>query len=253
LMCTRLFVRRGGGLEQERSQRIMGPASPSSPLLAGPGIPIAPYSFVEAGLLLQGVIAVLAGALIWALLVFFSKYMEISRAGRQADAFERLFWSGPSLDELYASMNGKRSGSLSAIFTAAMYEWRRTLETSPRALAGVQGRMERLMAVSIARETDRLEQRLTSLGIIGLAAPLLGLAGVLWGLMMGLMAGGGFEAVAAKAAPGLLAGALGLVVAAVAISLHRGLMRSVRHHEQRMKDFAQEFSVIVSRQIDANT
>jgi len=231
----------------------MGPASPSSPLLAGPGIPIAPYSFVEAGLLLQGVIAVLAGALIWALLVFFNKYMEISRAGRQADAFERLFWSGPSLDELYASMNGKRSGSLSAIFTAAMYEWRRTLETSPRALAGVQGRMERLMAVSIARETDRLEQRLTSLGIIGLAAPLLGLAGVLWGLMMGLMAGGGFGAVAAKAAPGLLAGALGLVVAAVAISLHRGLMRSVRHHEQRMKDFAQEFSVIVSRQIDANT
>jgi biopolymer transport protein TolQ len=209
--------------------------------------------FSEAGVVVQAVILALVAAFFWTLVAAVSKYAELARVRQEADAFERLFWSGPSLDELYASMNGKQTGSLSAIFMAAMYEWRRTLGTLPRALPGVQGRMERLMAVSIARETDRLERGLTVLASVGAAAPLLGLAGALWALMAGFAAAGDFSALAPAAAHGALAGALGLFAGAVAVIFHRGLTRAVQRHTQRMKDFAQEFSAIVSRQIDANT
>ncbi len=209
--------------------------------------------FGEAGAVVQAVILALVAAFIWTLVAAAGKYAELARVRQQADAFERLFWSGPSLDELYASMNGKQTGSLSAIFMAAMYEWRRTLGTSPRALPGVQWRMERLMAVSIARETDRLERGLSVLGSIGTAAPLLGLAGALWALMAGFAVAGDFSALAPAAAQGAFAGALGLFAGAVAVVFHRGLTRAVQRHAQRMKDFAQEFSAIVSRQIDANT
>jgi biopolymer transport protein TolQ len=209
--------------------------------------------FGEAGVAVQAVILALVAAFIWTLVAAASKYAELARVRQEADAFERLFWSGPSLDELYASMNGKQTGSLSAIFMAAMYEWRRTLGTAPRALPGVQGRMERLMAVSIARETDRLERGLSVLAGVGAAAPLLGLAGALWALMAGFAAAGDFAALAPVAAQGAFAGALGLFAGAVAVILHRGLTRAVQRHTQRMKDFAQEFSAIVSRQIDAST
>jgi len=209
--------------------------------------------FAAANMVVQTVVLLLAAALVWWLIVSVSKLAELQRVGQDADAFERLFWSGPSLDELYASMTAKRTGSLSAIFMAAMYEWHRTLATSPRALPGVLGRMERLMAVSIARETQRLEWGLTALGIMASAAPLLGLAAALWALMAGFAAAEGFAALASTAAQGLLAGAAGLFVSAVSLTSHHLLTRAVRRHEQRMKDFAQEFSAIVSRQIDATT
>jgi len=188
--------------------------------------------------------------------VALGKFAELARARRSADAFERLFWSGPSLDELYASLSGKTNGSLSAIFMAAMYEWRRTLEASPRALSGVHGRMEKLMAVSIAREADRFEQRLVWLRVTGATAPLIGLAAVLWGLVCGLLNIGGengLEAFARLTAQGLFVGGAGLVAAVAAIICHKVLRRAVCRHEQRMRDFAQEFSAIISRQIDANS
>lgn len=231
----------------------MEPLSPPVIFLAAPADLSVFALFGEAGLVVQAVILVLVAAVIWTLAAAISKYTELARVRQEADSFERLFWSGPSLDELYASMNGKQAGSLSAIFMAAMYEWRRTLETSPRALLGVQGRMERLMAVSIARETDRLERGLNVLGSMGAAAPLIGLGGALWALMAGLAASSDFAALAPAAAHGALTGALGLFAGAVAVILHRGLTRAVQRHAQRMKDFAQEFSAIVSRQIDAST
>ncbi len=208
--------------------------------------------FGQAGPAIQVVNALLLGSLIWILITAAGKYLELMRARQEADAFERLFWSGLSLDELYARTNGQPKGPLSAVFLAAMYEWRRTMETSPRALAGVQGRMERLMSVAAARETDRLGRGLVTLEIMAIVTPLLGLAGALWGAMAGLAGAQGFEVFAADATPGLFAGALGLLVAAVATGLHRGLRRGVQGMERRIRDFAQEFIVIASRQIDAS-
>jgi len=210
--------------------------------------------FAGGGLTVQGVIIVLLGALGWTIVIAVGKYADLARMGREADAFERLFWSGPSLDELYTSMNARQTGSLPAIFMAAMYEWRRTMETSARALPGVLERMERLMAVSLARERHRMEKGLVSLSIIARVAPLVGLAGALWGAMRGvLVAEGGSEAMAPAMAQGLLAGAVGLFAGAAALAAHRALMRTAQCHERRMKDFAQEFSAIVSRQIEPHT
>lgn len=130
------------------------------------------------------------------------------------------------------------------------------MDASPRSLSGVQGRMERLMAVSIAREADRLEQRLVWLGIVSVTAPLIGLSGLIWGVLAGLLklhAGNGMDMFAQFAAQGLFVGAWGLAAAVPALVCHRVLSRAARRHEQRMKDFAQEFSAIISRQIDASS
>lgn len=233
----------------------MDPKSTATVLLAASEAETVLAVFGDAGVLLKFVMSLMVGALIFTLMVSLGKFAELARARHSADAFESLFWSGPSLDELYASLSGKTNGSLSAIFMAAMYEWRRTFDAAPGALSGVQGRMERLMAVSMAREVERLEQRLVWLGIVAAAAPLAGLAAVLWGLLCGLLnlgADDGLQTFARFTAQGLFVGSTGLVAAVAALICYQLLKRAVRRHEQRMRNFAQEFSAIISRQIDAN-
>ncbi len=232
----------------------MDPSHPPSFALAALVDTSAIDAVAGGGLMIQGVIIALLGALGWTCVIAVRKYADLARMRREADAFERLFWSGPSLDELYDSMQAKQTGSLPAIFMAAMYEWRRTIETSARALPGVLERMERLMAVSVARERHRMEKGLVSLSILAGTAPLVGLAGALWGAMRGVLAAeGSGEPMTPAVAQGLLVGAVGLFAGAVALAVHRALMRMARCHERRMKDFAQEFSAIVSRQIEPRT
>jgi len=213
--------------------------------------------FAGASLAIKVVVVLLLAALIAAAVITFAKLTECSRVKADLEAFERHFWSGPSIDELYASISGKRHSAAATIFMAGMYEWRRTLEMSPHAPQGVLERMERLMTVAIARESDRLRQWLVVLPITVSAGPLLGLAAASWSIMSALAgAASGNDAVlsamASRIAQGLFALATACFVAAVAKLCHGVLARRVGRLEQQLRDFAQEFSVIASRQTHAS-
>jgi len=194
-------------------------------------------------------------ASIWCWTVVIEKWLAFSAARGETDEFERIFWSGQSLDELYQSMAQKRPGAMGALFVAAMREWRRSIETTARPLAGVQMRIERVMEVAITREMERLERRLLSLATVGSVAPFIGLFGTVWGIMTA------FQGIAASkntslavVAPGiaeaLFATALGLVAAIPAVIFYNNFSQSATRLAQRLEAFADEFSAIVSRQLD---
>jgi len=194
-------------------------------------------------------------ASVWCWTVVIEKWLAFSAARGETDEFERIFWSGQSLDELYQSMAQKRPGAMGALFVAAMREWRRSIETTARPLAGVQMRIERVMEVAITREMERLERRLLSLATVGSVAPFIGLFGTVWGIMTA------FQGIAASkntslavVAPGiaeaLFATALGLVAAIPAVIFYNNFSQSATRLSQRLEAFADEFSAIVSRQLD---
>lgn len=194
-------------------------------------------------------------ASIWCWTVVIEKWLAFSAARNETDEFERIFWSGQSLDELYQSMAQKRPGAMGALFVAAMREWRRSIETTAKPLAGVQMRIERVMEVAITREMERLERRLLSLATVGSVAPFIGLFGTVWGIMTA------FQGIAATkntslavVAPGiaeaLFATALGLVAAIPAVIFYNNFSQSATRLSQRLEAFADEFSAIVSRQLD---
>jgi biopolymer transport protein TolQ len=214
--------------------------------------------FEQANLVVKLVILGLIGASIWSWAIILQKYLAFSRAHNEATAFEKQFWSGQSLDELYGTVSGQRKSSMASIFIAAMREWRRSLEASPRALAGVLPRMERVMDVSIAREMQRLESGLTVLATIGSTAPYIGLFGTVWGIMSSFraMAASGSTAltvVAPGIAEALFATALGLFAAIPAVIGYNVFSRRAAHHVQRLEAFSEEFAAIVSRQIDTRS
>ncbi len=214
--------------------------------------------FLQAHIVVQVVMIGLVLSSVWCWAIIFEKLGSFRRARREADRFEGMFWSAHSLDELYTNISrGKQPIATAALFLAAMREWNRSVsvEGGIRALGGIQMRVEKVMDVTISREMDRLEQRLLFLATVGSTAPFVGLFATVWGIMTS------FQAIAvskntslAVVAPGiaeaLFATAIGLVAAIPAVIFYNKFSADAARLSQRLEAFADEFSAIVSRQVD---
>ena len=215
--------------------------------------------FLEAHIVVQAVMIGLILASVWSWAIIIEKTFAFRRARKEADRFENMFWSGQSLEELYSALSRKgHSVSMAALFIAAMREWKRSVEGSIRALGGIQLRVEKVMDVTISREMERLERRLLFLATVGSTAPFIGLFGTVWGIMTS------FQAIAvskntslAVVAPGiaeaLFATAIGLVAAIPAVIFYNKFSADAARLNQRLEAFADEFSAIVSRQVDSTS
>ncbi|QRG09440.1 protein TolQ [Xanthobacter dioxanivorans] len=211
--------------------------------------------FLQAHFVVKLVMLGLMAASIWVWAIIIDKWMLFSRNKREMDRFEQVFWSGQSLEDLYRTLAGRSNHGMAGIFVAAMREWKRTYEGGARSLAGLNQRLDKVMNVTIAREVERLESRLLVLATVGSAGPFIGLFGTVWGIMTS------FQSIAASkntslavVAPGiaeaLLATAMGLIAAIPATIFYNKFISQAGRQAQRLEGFADEFSAILSRQID---
>ncbi|XUM22936.1 protein TolQ [Bradyrhizobium oligotrophicum S58] len=211
--------------------------------------------FGNAGWVVRIIMLGLISCSIWVWAIAIDKMFLFSRTRRSMDRFEQAFWSEESIEELYRVLSAKPTQSMAACFVAAMREWKRSFEGHARSFAGLQMRIEKVMNVSIAREVERLERRLLVLATVGSAGPFVGLFGTVWGIMTS------FQAIAASkntslavVAPGiaeaLFATAIGLIAAIPATIFYNKFSSEVNRQAQRLEGFADEFSAILSRQID---
>ena len=219
--------------------------------------------FKNAHIVVKLVILGLLAASVWSWAIILEKLFLYTKTRKEADKFEQVFWSGQSLEELYQSLSQRRNTGMAALFVAAMREWKRSSEReggerSTRPMPGVQLRVEKVMDVTVSREVERLERRLTFLATVGSTAPFVGLFGTVWGIMTS------FQAIAvskntslAVVAPGiaeaLFATALGLLAAIPAVIFYNKFNSEVARHAARLEGFADEFGAILSRQIDKTT
>ena len=218
--------------------------------------------FIQADIVVKVVMVLLLLASFWCWAIIFDKLMKLRHLVQQADDFEDSFWSGGSLEELYDRVGSRPVDPMSAVFAAAMREWRRSaakgLANPPAARANLQQRIDRVMSVTVGRELERLEKYLPFLASVGSTAPFIGLFGTVWGIM------NSFTAIAAQkntslavVAPGiaeaLFATALGLVAAIPAVLAYNKISNDLGRYANRLEAFAGEFSAILSRQLDERT
>ena len=211
---------------------------------------------LNASFVVQLVMIGLALASVWSWAIIFEKFFRYRRVHAANDRFEQTFWSGQSLDDLYMALGNRNQSGLAAIFMAAMREWKRSQESTARAgFQGVQRRIEKVMDVQIQKEMGDLESRLLFLATVGSATPFVGLFGTVWGIMTS------FQAIAnsqntnlAVVAPGiaeaLFATALGLLAAIPATIFYNKFAADASKIGARLENFADEFSAIISRQLD---
>jgi biopolymer transport protein TolQ len=242
------------------------PATPTVPLdataLAG-SVPPPNMSvislFLQADTIVKLVILMLLAASFWTWAIIFEKSLRLRKLRSQAKQFEESFWSGGSLETLFDRLETKAPDPMSALFVAAMREWRRSaakgLAQTEHMRASLQERIERVMDITLGREVDQLERHMTFLASVGSSAPFVGLFGTVWGIM------NSFASIAASknttlavVAPGiaeaLFATALGLVAAIPAVLAYNKLSGDIGRFSNRLEAFAGEFGAILARQLE---
>ncbi|MEI5678787.1 MULTISPECIES: protein TolQ [unclassified Mesorhizobium] len=211
--------------------------------------------FWQAGWVVKLVMLGLLGASVWTWAIVVDKLIAYNRMRAALNRFEQIFWSGQSLEELYRTLSDRKTTGMGAIFVAAMREWKKSFEKGAKAPLGLQTRIDKAMDLALTREMERMEGRLGFLATIGSAAPFIGLFGTVVGIMTSFQAIAGSKSTnLAVVAPGiaeaLLATAIGLLAAIPAVIAYNKLSSDASKIAVRMEGFADEFSAILSRQID---
>ena len=174
----------------------------------------------------------------------------------QNEEFERAFWSGTSLNELYmaAARNAKQSGPMERIFASGMREYQKLRERQIQDPVTLLDGARRAMRASFQREMDAAETHLAFLASVGSVSPYVGLFGTIWGIMHAFTGLAGLEQVTlATVAPGiaeaLVATALGLFAAIPAVVAYNRFARDIDRLAIQLESFIEEFSNILQRNL----
>jgi biopolymer transport protein TolQ len=211
---------------------------------------------MQADPVVKVVLAILVLASIWSWTVIFDKTFRIARLRRKTRAFERAFWSGAALDDLYRRLGRDADHPMALLFAAAMEEWRDSPRPPPGGARALLERIGKVMSLTLERELEALERHLSSLATIGSTAPFVVLFGTVWGIMnsfqsIALTKNTTLAVVAPGIAEALLATALGLIAAIPAVVAYNKLSGDVDRYATRVTSFADEFSVVLSRELES--
>mgnify|MGYP000882968845 FL=1 len=214
--------------------------------------------FLKADLIVKLVMLVLIVASVWCWAIIIEKSLRLKRLNSDAAEFEGSFWSGGSLDTLYDKIGALPKDPMAAIFVSAMKEWRRSNDsgvTSADHGSSLTDRIDRVMDVTLNREIERVERQITILASTGSTAPFIGLFGTVWGIMnsfqsIAISKNTSLAVVAPGIAEALFATALGLLAAVPAVIAYNKISKDVDRYAARLEDFSNEFSAIISRQLD---
>ena len=211
---------------------------------------------VNASFIVQLVMLLLLVGSIASWAAIFRKLRALKEVRELNDAFERAFWSGTSLNDLYASaaQNAKHAGPMERIFASGMREYQKLRERRMQDPATLLDGARRAMRASFQREMDAAEANLSFLASVGSVSPYVGLFGTVWGIMHAFTGLASLQQVTlATVAPGiaeaLVATALGLFAAIPAVVAYNRFAREIDRLAIKLETFIEEFSNILQRNL----
>ena len=238
---------------------------PPTPVDALPLVGATPHDlsiitlFLQSDAIVKVVMLILLVASFWSWAVIFDKVIRLRRLRFSAANFEESFWSGGSLDDLYERVGQRPPDPMSAVFSAAMREWRRSaaknLLGTAVMRASLQQRIERVMTVTVGREMERVERFMAYLATVGSTAPFVGLFGTVWGIMNSFIGISksqttNLAVVAPGIAEALLATACGLAAAIPAVIIYNYLTRATRGYLDLVARASGTVGRLASRDLD---
>jgi biopolymer transport protein TolQ len=189
--------------------------------------------------------------------VIFSKLFGLRKVRSANDEFEREFWAGRNLNDLYDEATRKAAGSpMERIFASGMREFFKLREKRVADVGALLDGARRAMRASFQRELDAIESNLSFLASVGSVSPYVGLFGTVWGIMHAFIGLSNLQQVTlATVAPGiaeaLVATAIGLFAAIPAVIAYNRFARDIDRIAIQLESFIEEFSNILQRNAGA--
>ncbi len=211
---------------------------------------------LNASWVVQAVVALLVALSITSWAAIFRKLITLKRVGQDNEAFERDFWSGAKLNDLYSAalQNARMAGPMERIFASGMREFHKLRERQISDAGTLLDGARRAMRASYQREVDAMETHLSFLGTVGSVTPYIGLFGTVWGIMhaftgLGSMAQVTLATVAPGIAEALVATAIGLFAAIPAVVAFNRFAHQIDRTANQLETFMEEFSNILQRNV----
>lgn len=209
----------------------------------------------NASVLVQLVMLLLVAASVVSWMMIIQRGIYQNKAHRSFLEFEKEFWSGVDLNQLFrqGSAKGKIDG-VENIFRAGFKEFTRLRQKGNVDAPAVMQGTERAMRVALRREEEKLETNLPFLASVASVSPYIGLFGTVWGIMNSFRAlAGVHQATLSAVAPGiseaLIATAMGLFAAIPAVIFYNRYSARAETLTNYYETFAEEFSSILHRQV----
>ncbi len=215
---------------------------------------------LHASFVVQLVMLLLACVSIASWAAIFRKLIALKRVNTLNEEFEREFWSGTSLNDLFAAAakNAKLAGPMERIFASGMREYQKLRERRISDAGTLMDGARRAMRASFQREMDMVEASLSFLASVGSVSPYVGLFGTVWGIMHAFTGLAAMEQVTlATVAPGiaeaLVATAIGLFSAIPAVVAYNRFARDIDRVAIKLETFMEKFSNILQRNLGAQS
>ncbi len=208
---------------------------------------------LHASLVVQVVMAGLMLASLASWTVIFGKLFGLRKLRADNDEFEREFWAGRNLNDLFADATKKVPRSaMERIFASGMREFFKLREKRVTDAGALLDGARRAMRASFQRELDTVESNLSFLASVGSVSPYVGLFGTVWGIMHAFIGLSNLQQVTlATVAPGiaeaLVATAIGLFAAIPAVIAYNRFARQIDRIATQLESFIEEFSNILQR------
>jgi biopolymer transport protein TolQ len=218
------------------------------------------HLFLNASWVVKGVVVLLLSVSMASWAVIFSKLFALRRTQNLNESFEREFWSGKQLSELFqaAAQNAKLTGPMERIFASGTREFQKIQQSLAARQATDSGLLldgsRRAMRASLQRELDVIESNLSFLASVASVSPYVGLFGTVWGIMHAFTGLAALQQVTlATVAPGiaeaLIATAIGLFAAIPAVVAYNRFSRQIDRVANQLETFIEEFSNILQRSV----
>ena len=218
------------------------------------------HLLLNASWVVQAVVLLLMGVSVASWTAIFRKAIALKQIKALNENFERDFWSGTSLNDLYAAAtsNAKLAGPMERIFASGMREYQKLRERRISDSAVLMDGARRAMRASYQREMDAIESQLSFLASVGSVSPYVGLFGTVWGIMHAFTGLASLQQVTlAVVAPGiaeaLVATAIGLFAAIPAVLAYNRFSHDVDRIAIKLETFIEEFSNILQRNLGAQS
>ncbi|MBU2857950.1 protein TolQ [Acidithiobacillus ferrooxidans] len=209
---------------------------------------------MNASWVVQGILAILMIASVISWTIIFQKWAIFGAAQRALERFEKRFWSGGEMSQIYQHVSGNANLETGAgsIFCAGYEEFQRQ-RNKIRASDALDA-ARRAMRVAQMREVGRLENNLAFLASVSSVSPFIGLFGTVWGIMtafmnIGMAGQATLATVAPPVAEALIATAAGLFAAIPATAAYNRYIHQLDKLDAQYEVFTDEFTNILHRQV----
>ena len=207
--------------------------------------------FIRADIIVKSVIVLLIACSIYSWAVIIEKIRLFKKINQSTEEFETKFWNSKSAESFYNNLPSNIEDPMALVFKDAMQSL-----LKKRSKTDLNSRLTTMLETGIEKQMSKISKGFTFLATVGSTAPFIGLFGTVWGIMnsfqsIAISRNTSLAIVAPGIAEALFATALGLLAAIPAVVFYNKLNADCDRLVASYESFADEFSTILSRQLDS--